>query len=87
MAVKLLTLSTGHVSLEFEPADLTRVAAAIRDRYGVAATQQFSPFTAKLAFGGCEFTFHDEWDEPCLISGSAEGDAILQALCAALNRS
>lgn len=79
MAVTLLSLSNGHYSLEFEPSDLSSVAAAIRDRYGVPDKRQY-PTSTEYRFGGCSFTFQNEWDDPCLIAGSIEGDAILKTL-------
>lgn len=79
MAATLLSLSNGHYSLEFEPADLPAVASAIRDHYGVPDKRQY-PTSAEYRFGGCSFTFQNEWDDPCLISGSAEGDDILKNL-------
>lgn len=84
MAVTLLPLSNGHYSLEFEPSDLSQVAAAIRDHYGVPDKRQH-PTSAEYRFGGCSFTFQNEWDDPCLISGSSEGDSILQTLHDALS--
>jgi hypothetical protein len=83
MAVTLLSLSNGHYSLEFEPADLSAVASAIRNHYGVPDKRQY-PTSAEYRFGGCSFTFQNEWDDPCLISGSAEGDDILKKLHNAL---
>jgi len=83
MAVTLLPLLNGHYSLEFEPADLPQVAAAIRDRYGVPNKRQHST-SAEYRFGGCSFSFQNEWDDPCLISGSSEGDRMLQSLHDAL---
>jgi len=83
MAVTLLPLSNGHSSLEFAPSDLPSVAAAIRDRYG-EPDRRLHPACAEYRFGGCSFTFQNDWDEPCLIAGSAEGDAILRALHEAL---
>lgn len=79
MAVTLLPLSNGHYSLEFESADLPSVASAIRDRYGVPDKRQY-PASAEYRFGGGSFTYQNEWDDPCLISGSAEGDDILKSL-------
>jgi hypothetical protein len=83
MAVTLLPLSNGHYSLEFEPADLPQVGAAIRDRYGVPDKRKH-PTSAEYRFAGCSFTFQNEWDDPCLISGSSEGDCILHILHDAL---
>jgi hypothetical protein len=79
MAVTLLPLSDGHYSLEFEPSDLPLVASVIRDRYGVPE-KEHHPTCVEYRFGGCSFVFQNEWDDPCLISGSAQGDDILKAL-------
>ncbi len=55
------------------------VAAAIRDRYGEPGKRQF-PASTRYSFGGCHFTFQNEWDDPCLVAGSTDGDVILKAL-------
>jgi hypothetical protein len=84
MAVTLLPLSDGHSSLEFEPSDIPSMASAVRDRYGEVDKRHYAMST-KYRFGGCSFTFQNEWDDPCLISASAEGDEILRILHATLN--
>ena len=83
MAITLLPLSNGHYSLEFEETDLSSVAAAIRERYGVPDKRQHAT-CAEYRFGGCHFTFQNEWEDPCLIANSADGDDILKALHGAL---
>ncbi|WP_294130796.1 hypothetical protein [Sphingobium sp.] len=84
MAITILTLPNGHLSLEFDVIDLPNVIAAVRKHYGVPLIQQY-PVLAVFAFGGCSFTFQNEWDDPCLISSSSDGDEILNKLCAELN--
>jgi hypothetical protein len=84
MAVTLLLLSDGHSSLEFDPSDMPSVASAIRDHYGEVDKRQY-PMLVEYRFGGCSFTFQNEWDDPCLISASVEGDQILRILHATLN--
>lgn len=84
MAVTLLYLANGHYSLEFRPADLPSVASAIRDRYGAPDKRQY-PLSAEYRFGGCRFAFQNEWDDPCLISTSTEGNEILKHLYADLS--
>lgn len=79
MAVTLLELANDHVSLEFEPEDIDAVGAAIREQFGQPNIVRY-PFSADYRFGGCSFVFQNEWDDPCLISGSVEGDAILRLL-------
>jgi hypothetical protein len=83
MAITLLRLPTGHCSLEFASSDLPFVASAIRARYGAPVVRRY-PACADHRFGGCSFTFQNEWDDPCLISESDAGDAILRELCDAL---
>ena len=83
MAVTLLALSNGHFSLEFEPDDFPAVGEAILDKYGKPTITHY-PACASYHFGGSSFTFQNEWDDPCLISGSSKGDEILTSLYAAL---
>lgn len=80
MAAFLSRLSNGHYSLEFEPADLPRVAEAIRNRYSTLQKRHHLSW-AECNFGGCSLLFENDWDDPCLISGSSEGDVILKLLC------
>ncbi|MFA6112525.1 MAG: hypothetical protein WC729_00985 [Sphingomonas sp.] len=84
MAITLLSLANGHSSLEFEPSDLPGVDSAIRDRFGMPEQRHY-PASTEYRFGGCSFAFQNEWDDPCLISGSVEGDEILRWLCDSLN--
>lgn len=82
MPVTLLKAG-GHLSLEMAPGDLDRVGRCIRELYPDSDSRTAG--RAKVySFGGCEFVFQNEWDDPCLISNSAEGDAILEALHARL---
>ncbi len=84
MEISLLALPDGHLSLEFGTSDLAAVAAAIRNRYGEPAVTRHLA-SAEYRFGGCSFTFQNEWDDPCMISGSPEGDAVLRALADAID--
>jgi hypothetical protein len=84
MTVTLLSLSNGRSSLEFATSDLPLVAAAIRDRFGDPEQRPY-PTSTHYCIGGCSFVFQNEWDDPCLISGSVAGDQILTELCAVLN--
>lgn len=78
MAVTLLQAGD-HLSLEFEDGDLRRVGRCIRARYPDAGSR-WAGFFRVHTFGGWEFVFQNEWDDPCLISNSNEGDAILRSL-------
>ncbi len=79
MTATLLTLSNGHLSLEFDTSDLPAVREAIRRRYGEPSVERYVTLSV-LRFADSSFTFQNDWDDPCLISGSAEGDDILKAL-------
>jgi hypothetical protein len=76
---ELLRLSGGHCSLELAPAELDALASIIKDMYGIPDVER-DIMSSRYTFGGQTFTFQNEWDDPCLISGSAEGDLILEAL-------
>lgn len=86
MAANLLTLSNGHVSLEFDPADLPIVKAAIEGLFGSIAIKQF-PMAADIKFGGADFTYQNEWNDPSLISGTDLGDQHLRRIFSALSTS
>jgi hypothetical protein len=74
----LLRLSNGHTSLEFASSDLSSVAAAIQKLFGIPETDRSHAFLTAYRFGGSSFVFQNEWDDPCLISGTDEGDEILR---------
>ncbi|MEG3145968.1 hypothetical protein U1839_15010 [Sphingomonas sp. RT2P30] len=78
MAVTLLQTG-GHLSLEFASSYLAAVRDHIRARYPDVETE-FAGIATIVRFGGEEFTFQNEWDDPCLISGSAKGDVILRSI-------
>jgi hypothetical protein len=82
MAARILD-GGSHVSLELEEADLEPLGRLIRERYP-EATCRWEGIFKVYSFGGCEFTFYDEWDDPCLISNSDNGDALLRSLQADL---
>jgi len=84
MAARLVQLKSGHYSLELETSDMPLMEAAIRKRYDVIDREHY-PFMSAYRFGGCEFTFANEHDDPCLISGSRKGDKILKTLHDAIN--
>lgn len=80
---ELLKLSDGHYSLELDSAELDALASIIKDMYGIPDVER-DIMSSRHTFGGQSFTFQNEWDDPCLISTSAEGDRILEALAARL---
>lgn len=80
MAVTLLRLSDGNYSLEFEPKDAEFVFKNIRKTYGRIRKRGPFGIATTYKFGRCEFTYQDEWDDPCLISHSHERGIILRTL-------
>jgi hypothetical protein len=76
MPVSLLTVGE-HLSLEFEPTDVDAVQSYIREQYPDVRSKAAGIATI-VKFGGEEFTFQNDWDDPCLISHSANGDELLR---------
>lgn len=79
MPFRLLKLSGGTLSLEFETSDLPRVREVIKAAYGKIEIESY-PICASVKLGGCEFVFQNEWNDPCLISKTAGGSQILTSL-------
>ena len=78
MAVSLLRGPT-VVSLEFEPEDKEVVKAAVRESFGEPKVTQHG-ISSTVQIDGEEFTYQNEWDDPCLITSTARGAEILQAI-------
>lgn len=72
-------------SLEFENDDLPLVRQAISARFGQLEIEPHLLYQ-DWRFGGCDFLFQAEWDDPCLIGSTPDAAALLRALCADLNR-
>jgi len=85
MAVTLLEVGD-RLSLEFESADLPEVRDCITTLFGEAKVHQHT-IASEVTIAGESFTFQDFWDDPCLISSSANGDAILRQIHAELDGS
>lgn len=81
----LLSLSDGHLSLEFHQRETGFVRGAIYECFG---NPEIFPhiLSSGVRFGGCRFTHNFEGEDQCLISDTAEGDGILRHLCEYLNR-
>lgn len=79
MAISILTLSDGGVSLEFSSTDAKAVREAIRQRYGRMRRRWFV-VSADVTFGGERFIFQNEWNDPCLISRSPAGASMLEQI-------
>src|SRR5689334_9396021 len=83
MKTNLQALSDGRLSLEIASADRRKVAETINQIFGAPEIASLSGGT-RFGFGGEEFMFHDEQEQPRLISGSEHGDVILTQLLDAL---
>ena len=78
MAVSLLQAGD-FLSLEIDSGDLDAVKAYIKAEFPDVASEP-AGIADRVKFGGAEFTFQNEWDDPCLISGSSEGDRLLRSI-------
>lgn len=83
MVFRLLDLKSGNLSLEFEVDEIGILADKIRQTFGGARRIPQITYT-EYVFGGATFIFQNEWEDPCLISLSPEGGAILRDLHEAL---
>jgi hypothetical protein len=83
LAVRILSLSDRGISLEFDENDMPNIANAIRRRYG-EPTVEWHATMAIYRFGGCDFSFQNEWQDPCLVSSDKDGVAILKQIFADL---
>jgi hypothetical protein len=85
MAVSLLQVGD-HLSLEFDVSDLDAVRAYIREIHPDVTSRWAGAIAMVVQFAAEEFTFQNEWDDPCLISGTARGDELLRAIHAHFSR-
>lgn len=85
--VRLLRLTGGGSSLEFDVADIADVRAALHKRVGAHQRREEHALFTVYHFAGCSLTFQNEWDDPCFISNTAEGDRMLADLYADLSSS
>jgi hypothetical protein len=80
MAINRLRLNDGRLSLEFASGHKPIVRMAIAEVYGLPEKKtEYTTFTI-YRIGNAELIYRDEWEDPCLISGSDEGDAVLTAV-------
>ena len=84
MAISIMTLTGGDVSLEFDRVDAPAIRKAISQRYGRLRRRWFS-VAAEVTFGGERFAFQNEWNDPCLISRSAVGAEMLERIASDLD--
>ncbi len=73
MAIELMALGDGGVSLEFDTADFP----VVRDRL----IALFGPYTAEwvidfalIDIAGERLILNDEWDDPCLLATTPRGE-------------
>lgn len=83
MAISILNLSGGGVSLEFSSNDAKAVREAIRQRYG-RMRRRWLTRSADVTFGGERFVFQNDWKDLCLISRSAAGAEMLERIASDL---
>jgi hypothetical protein len=82
MAVSLLRTSN-IVSLEFATEDRGRVKTALRELFGKIEVARHVTW-ACVTVDGEDFTFQNEWDDPCLITSTSKGAEMLTAVAAHL---
>ncbi len=73
----LLDLPGGRVSLEFGDSERDRVSAWLPD---LDARRTRHATHDVVTVRGQTLVYVDEWDEPCLISMSVAGDALLREI-------
>ena len=85
MVARVLEFTETSVSLEYAADDVPAVKKAIRDLYGEPRELADHGTSTEIEIGGEKFAFQDEWDDPCLISNSVKGSAILREIEQAVN--
>jgi hypothetical protein len=85
MAVSLLR-GPSIVSLEFDPEDQAAVKHAIREIFGEPRVTP-GVIASNVRIDGEDFTYQNEWDDPCLITRTDRGAEILQAVADKLGQS
>lgn len=68
-----------NLALEFDTSDLVAVRKYLRQTFP-EMNSQVQGIEAVVTFGGEDFIFQNEWDDPCLVSISAKGNNMLRAL-------
>jgi len=68
-----------RLSLEMDAAGLEAVWSYVKRIYPDATTKTAATYSC-VRFGGSEFLHENEWDEPYLLSRTAEGDALLRSI-------
>jgi hypothetical protein len=68
-----------RLSLELDPEGLEAVRSFIRQTYPEVKTQVAGTY-GRVCFAGSEFLHENEWDAPCLLSQTPEGDELLKGI-------
>jgi hypothetical protein len=77
--MQILELDSGRLSLEFSPDETDSVFAGLRAVAGRAPLSRHAFATHELIGIGPEnIILMSDWDEPCLISQTQAGDALLR---------
>ena len=76
MAISLLQVGE-HISLDYDSSDHQTVRDFIREQFPEVSTKPVG-IAIIVSFGGEQFTFQHYWDDPCLISSTDGGDALLR---------
>ena len=80
----LFALPGGHLSLEINPGGFDKVTEVITHLYGSSKVKSLGPFSAQYTFGGQNFIYYNEWNDPCLMACSEQGNLLLQKIFAAV---
>ena len=78
MAFSLLQVGE-RLSLDFETSNLETFWSHLRQHHPDMRTKMSGIYTV-VTLGGERFLFGNEWDDPCLISETSEGDELLRAI-------
>ena len=78
MKVQLVQVGD-RLSLEMDVAGLEAVRSYVKRTYPDATTKTAATYSS-VRFGGSEFLHENEWDEPYLLSRSADGDSLLRSI-------
>lgn len=74
----LLALEGDAVSLEFDPGEREAVCDKLRALGSLSIVHE-NTFD-RITVLGEEFTYLDEWDQPCLISSTSGGSKLLRSI-------
>jgi hypothetical protein len=79
MDVKILKLSSGHLSLELPAQKMSEIKRLIDDNMGGAVVHRRASYDV-IIIRSCEFVSEVEYDEASLISDNDKSDEVLREL-------